>query len=223
MTKKLSPLLLAVALLVGLASPVVAYQIVDLASNQVSGKLPVSKGGTGQSALAAGVVKSDGGAGVYSGAVTNSDVDPAAGIVFSKLGAAGGAESLGAQSFATTVDSKGTLTDVEPHHLITSDGGANVLDSWTIATNAVENVATQCSAVNSTHDAGAAYCRQASFLNNDGGVVQIGTTQDCGSLESVSAWDVTIDNSGATVRVKVTGDTTTIAWSCVSSRVEVVP
>lgn len=167
------------------------------------------------------VLKVSGASATTYGYVVNANIDSAAAIDYSKFGS--GTQSLAAQQFSSTVDTKGTLVDVQPKNVQTTDATATTIDSFTIASNTTLIVTTVITAVKSDNTQGAAYFRTAAFRNNAGTVAQISTTQDGGTFEDDSSWDVTVDNVTTTVRIRVTGKAaTTIRWTCVSTRLEVI-
>ena len=59
---------------------------------------------------------------------------------------------------------------------------------------------------------GASYIRKASFMYDGATLNQYGTTVDDFTGEMSAAWDCTIDNTGNTVRVLVTGAAANITW-----------
>ncbi len=156
------------------------------------------------------------------GSILNADINASAAIDYSKLGT--GTQSIGAQQFNSTVDTKGTTRDVQPKNVQTTDATVTTLDSFTIASNTTLVVSAAITAVKSDNSQGASYFRSAAFRNNAGSVSQISATQDGGTFEDDVVWDATIDNSTTTIRIRVTGKAaTTIRWTCVSTRLEVIP
>jgi hypothetical protein len=124
----------------------------------------------------------------------------------------------------TANDTKGTLKDVYPLNVQTTDATVTTLGSFTIPSNTGLIVTAVISAVKSDLSQAAAYIRTACFRNNAGTVAQVSTTQNGGEFEDDSTWDATIDNSTTTIRVRVTGRAaTTIRWTCTFTRLEVIP
>jgi len=164
---------------------------------------------------------SSGGVVSYS-TILNAHVDAAAAIAYSKLGT--GTQSIGAQQYDSTVDSKGTERTVEPKHVQTTDATVTTLDSFTLASGTAVIWTAVITAINTTGSQAAMYVRTAGFRNNAGTVSQVGATQASVTLEDDVAWDATIDFTGTTPRIRVTGKAaTTLQWSCTSQRVEVIP
>lgn len=155
------------------------------------------------------------------GYLVNANVDAAAAIDYFKLGT--GNQSIGAQQFSSTVDTKGTIIDVQPKNVQTTNATVTTLDSFTIASDTTLVISAVITAVKSDNTQGAAYIRTAAFRNSGGSVSQISTTQDGGTFEDDADWDTTIDNSTTTIRIRVTGKAaTTIRWTCVTTRLEVI-
>lgn len=198
---------------------IITIPTINLAGSGVSGILPLTKEA---SPTSTGLAKVSSGNWVSSAStLVNADVSSSASIDYSKLGT--GTQSLGAQQFASTVDSKGTITDVQPKNIQTTTATPAAIDSFTIASNSTLMITSVITAVKSDNSLGACYIRTAAFRNNAGTVAQIGTTQDGGTFEDDTDWDATIDNSTTTIRIMATGKAaTTIRWACVSSRLVVV-
>jgi len=130
--------------------------------------------------------------------------------------------TLNSQEFDSTVDSKGTARDVQPKHVITTDSTVTTLDSFTIPNDSTMIVSSAISAITNDYTNGGAFSLTAAFRNNAGTVAQIGTTQSTSLLDN-SSWAATIDNSGTTIRIRVTGVlATTITWSAISTRLECI-
>jgi hypothetical protein len=56
-------------------------------------------------------------------------------------------------------------------------------------------------------------------IKRDGGTVTLGSVVDVWTDEETAAWDCTVDLSGTTVRVRVTGEGgKTIDWGCTATR-----
>lgn len=168
-----------------------------------------------------------GGTDVEYGQVVNASVASNAAIDYSKLGV--GAQSVGAQSFESTVDANGTETSKLPVSAQTTDATETTLDSFSVGSYSDDTTivwTVVVAAIKSDGSQGAAYSRTAAFRLDASGptLTQIGTTQAGFSLEDDADWDCDIDNSGTTVRCRVTGKAaTTIRWTVISSRLEVIP
>lgn len=124
----------------------------------------------------------------------------------------------------STNDAKGTLKDEYPHSVQTTDATATTIDSFTLASNTAVIVTSVFSAIKSDGTQAGLYVRSAAFRNSGGTVTQLGTTVDAGSYADDGAWAATIDFTGTTIRARVTGKAaTTIRWTCVHTRLEVIP
>lgn len=142
---------------------------------------------------------------------------------YAKLGASGTTEQLVPQQFDSTINSKGTMRDVQPKNIATSNATTATLDSFIIPSNTTLIITTVITAVKSDNSQGGAFIRSAAFRNNGGSVSLIGSVQDGGTFTDDAAWAATLDNSTTTIRIRVTGVAATdIQWTCVSSRLEVV-
>jgi hypothetical protein len=123
----------------------------------------------------------------------------------------------------TTNNAKGTVNDANPVNVQTTDATVTTLDSFTLASGTAVTVSWLVAAIRSDSTQGAGYSVMASFRNNGGAVAQIGATQ-VQSLEDNSAWAATADNSGTTIRLRVTGAAgVTIQWTAVLTRLSVIP
>lgn len=94
--------------------------------------------------------------------------------------------------------------------------------TWTIPDEAVSSITVEASAIRSDGSVTASYIRRCR-IKRDGGTVTVGTVAEVYTDEEggFSAADVTINNSGSTGRVQVTGiAATTIDWVVVVSRLE---
>lgn len=104
----------------------------------------------------------------------------------------------------------------------TTDATVTTIFSWSILDEAVTTETAEVSAVKSDGSVTASYVRRAR-IKRDGGTVTVGTVNDMFTDEEggFSACDTTIDASGSSGRVRVTGlAATTIDWGLVSSRME---
>lgn len=103
----------------------------------------------------------------------------------------------------------------------TTDATATTIFSWTPADEATTMVTVELAVCTSTGSAGATYVRRCR-IKRDGGIVTVGTVSDVVTDEDGFNGDVTIDNSGTTARVRVTGVAATTAdWGCVVTRMVV--
>ena len=103
----------------------------------------------------------------------------------------------------------------------TTDATQTTAYSWSVTDEAVTMVTAEVTVVTSTGAAGATYIRRCR-IKRDGGTVTVGSVTDVSTDEDGFNGDVTIDNSGATARVRVTGVAATTAdWGCVVTRMEV--
>jgi hypothetical protein len=120
-------------------------------------------------------------------------------------------------------NSKVTLrTDIS--NVQTTNATQTTVYSWTLTNNALTSVDVTIVAIHSTINDGARFKRGAEFINKAGAVSQINTTNDNGTNTSAGlTWDATIDFSGTTGRVRVTGATsTTIQWGAVVEIREII-
>lgn len=103
----------------------------------------------------------------------------------------------------------------------TTDATVTTLFSFTPTDEAVTMLTVEVLAVLSTGAETNAYVRRAR-IKRDGGTVTVATPEETFTDEETAAWDCTIDNSGTTVRVRVTGEAAhTIDWGCVATRLVV--
>lgn len=121
-------------------------------------------------------------------------------------------------------DTKGTEQNRLPVHVQTTDATVTTLDSFTIPSNCTVIWSAAVAAEKSDNTQGAGYLLTAVFRNNGGTVAQISTTQQGGVFEDDATWDATMDFSGTTARIRVTGKAaTTIQWSSISTYLQVIP
>lgn len=136
----------------------------------------------------------------------------------------GGTPVISGASSSTSNNAKGTVKDVNPVNVQTTDATVTTLDSFTLASNTTVTVSALVTAVKSDNSQAAAYSLIAIFRNNAGTVTQVGTTSKNVIGEDNASWDATIDNSTTTIRIRVTGVlATTIQWTCISSQLSVIP
>lgn len=155
--------------------------------------------------------------------IDNSCISNSAGIAWGKL-ASGAANLPAVTSFVTTVDAKCTLKSREPVHVQTTDATQTTLDSFTLGSETSSTVTWTVTGVKSDGSQMAGYSVTACFKNDGGTLTQVGTTVVTVLGESDAAWDCTIDNSGTTIRLRVTGKAaTTIQWGAAGSSLEVIP
>lgn len=109
-------------------------------------------------------------------------------------------------------NSYGTITELVKS-VQTTDATETSLYTWTITDEAVSLVDVAVTAIKSDGTSGASYKRSMTFRRDGGTVSAIGTVRDNQTDEDASGWDVNIDNSTSTGRVRVTGAAaTTIRW-----------
>jgi hypothetical protein len=105
----------------------------------------------------------------------------------------------------------------------TTDATVTSAFTWTITDEAVTVVTVEACAVQNTGSTTASYVRRVR-IKRDGGTVTVGTVESTFTDEEAgfATCDITIDNSGSTGRVRVTGVlATTIDWGVVVTRLEV--
>ena len=104
----------------------------------------------------------------------------------------------------------------------TADAAQSIAYTFNLANNAGIHLDVLVTAINSGKTAGASFKRSADFRNNDGTAAQINDTQDGGSnLDAGLIWQCTIDCSGSSARVLVTGAAnTTVRWGIYVSVME---
>ena len=107
----------------------------------------------------------------------------------------------------------------------TTDATQSVAYTFSLANNAATHLDVLVTAINSGKTAGGSFKRSADFRNNDGTAAQINATQDGGSnLDAGLIWQCTIDRSGSSARVLVTGAAgTTVRWGIYVSVMETTP
>lgn len=128
---------------------------------------------------------------------------------------------------ATTITSNGnskvTITDVIAN-VQTTDATVTDIYTWTITDEAVTCLDVLITAVRSTGASGASYKRTLTYRRDGGTVSLIGSARDNQTDEDSSTWDVTVDNSTSTGRVRVTGaGSTTIQWGASIRLQTVIP
>lgn len=156
--------------------------------------------------------------------IADANVDAAAGVAYSKLGTPDGADYITPQTFQSINDAKGTLTDQQPENVQTTNATVTTIQTFALPSDTTTILTAVITAIKDDMTVGAAYVRTAAFRNNAGAVAQIGATQDGGTFEDDSAWDATVDFSGTSARVRVTGAAATnIRWSSVFSALTVLP
>jgi hypothetical protein len=114
-----------------------------------------------------------------------------------------------------TIEATATYGDFYTYlrEVSTTDATVTSLFTWTITDEAVSLVDVAITAVKSDGTAGASYKRSMTFRRDGGTVASIGSVRDNATDENTAGWDVTIDNSTSTGRVRVTGEAaTTIRW-----------
>lgn len=95
----------------------------------------------------------------------------------------------------------------------TTDATVTNLYTWTILDEAVTRVDAIVTAVLSTGATGASYSRTITFRRDGGTVSTVGSVRDNATDEDTAGWDVTLDNSTSTGRLRVTGaGGSTIRW-----------
>jgi hypothetical protein len=133
----------------------------------------------------------------------------------------GGSPVVSATSVVATGDARfQPKSDIA--HVQTTDATVTTIFSWTIVDEAVTTVCVEASAVKSDGSVTASYVRRVR-IKRDGGTVTVGTVNDIFTDEEAAfaACDITVDASGSTGRVRVTGiAATTIDWGTVVVRLE---
>jgi hypothetical protein len=100
----------------------------------------------------------------------------------------------------------------------TTDATVTTLFSFTPTDEAVTVLTVEALAVRSTGAEVNGYIRRVK-IKRDGGTVTLGSVVDVWTDEETAAWDCTVDLSGTTVRVRVTGEGgKTIDWGCTATR-----
>jgi hypothetical protein len=154
--------------------------------------------------------------------VTDADISASAAIACSKLG--GGAQTYAGSSYTSTADAKGTAAHREPVSVKTTDATPTTIDSFTLASNTAVAITALVTAIKSDGSQAGSWSVTACFRNNAGVVAQVGTTTSISIGVDDAAWTATADNATTTIRVRVTGKAaTTIRWTVVYTRLEVIP
>lgn len=139
-----------------------------------------------------------------SGNVTVTADDLASG----DLGASGGAwvvQTIGGRPIPWDTSFGATVT--------TTDATVTTCGSVTPTDLNVVRIVAHIVATKSSHDAGAAYWITGVFRRSGGTVTQISSTTTIDVAEDDATWNATLDVSGTSVRVRVTGKAaTTINW-----------
>ena len=144
-------------------------------------------------------------------------------LVYGTAPTLGGTVTYSGTGAVSSNDAKGTETDTNPVHVQTTDATVTTLDSFTLASGTALLVSWNVTAIKSDSTQAAGYLVSATFRNNAGTVAAVGSVQVI-AMEDDAAWDCTIDNSGTTIRLRITGKaSTTIQWSAVCSRLTVIP
>ena len=103
------------------------------------------------------------------------------------------------QIFETTDATQSTAVTVQ-----TETDEAYLVVAWVIAVDTTD------------YSQVAGYCRIATFKNDGGTLAAVGSVTDGGTMETDNTWDCTLDASGTTIRVRVTGEAAkTITWRVV--------
>lgn len=98
---------------------------------------------------------------------------------------------------------------------VTSDNTETTCGTYTVLTDVAAGVRCQITGIESDESEGAYYERSLGARNAAGTVTQIGATAAIVTVEDNATWNVTLDVSGTTVRVRVTGASDagkTISW-----------
>lgn len=135
----------------------------------------------------------------------------------------GGSPVITATTVTSNGNSKVTITDVIAN-VQTTNATVTDIYTWTITDEAVTCLDVLITAVRSTGASGASYKRTITFRRDGGTVSTIGSARDNQTDEDSSGWDVTVDNSTSTGRVRVTGAAaTTIQWGASIRLQTVIP
>jgi hypothetical protein len=135
----------------------------------------------------------------------------------------GGVPVLSGASMVTSNNAKGTVTNVNPVNVQTTDATTTILDSFVVASNSGGIASWLVTAIRADSGQGAAYTVTVGFRNQAGTPAIIATPQVI-PLEDNTVWDVTSNFSGTTLRLLVTGvAATTIQWTAVCTRLVVIP
>lgn len=134
-------------------------------------------------------------------------------------------EDLGPTTSATSWSHVGNARRKEYENIAniqTSDATVTSLFTWAIPDEAVSTITAEVEGIKTDGSATASYVRRVR-IKRDGGAVSVGTVDTTWTDEepAFAGCDVTIDNSGSTGRVRVTGiAATSIDWSCKVRRSE---
>lgn len=100
-----------------------------------------------------------------------------------------------------------------PATVQTTDATVTTVESVTTASDTSYTLHATVTAVKSDGSQMASYVLYASYRNDSGAVTQVGTTTVSHTAEDDATWDATLDISGTSIRVRVTGvAATTIRW-----------
>lgn len=160
-------------------------------------------------------IYSAGGQSYHAGALGVGQTTPAAQVHVTQ--GTLGSEVLRLESVATNDD---PVYTVSQGRVATTDATVTTLHTVSIAANRTyfieaRVVARRTGGSAGTADDGAAYVLQGTYKTASGTVTLIGSVTTTYSAESVAGWDATLDVSGASVRVRVTGAANTnITWHC---------
>lgn len=116
------------------------------------------------------------------------------------------------QLATTTTDAIDVTANVQ-----TTDNTITNLYTWTLDNNAVTTIDIRVTACRSNSAEADAWVGTITFVNAAGSITEV----DAADIiqRGATAWVVTLDNSGTTARVRVTGETSkTIEWGCTVSR-----
>jgi len=172
--------------------------------------------------LGTGLVHSDSSGNLTSSTLVNADVSATAAIAYSKLGGTG-TETLNPQEFDSNINAKGTERNVLPKNVQTTDATVTTLDSFTLASNTAVLWTSMVTAIRSDNAAAAGYQISGVFRNTSGTVSQIGSIQFTSIGADDATWTATMNFTGTTIRLQVTGKAaTTIQWTCITTRLEVI-
>jgi hypothetical protein len=126
-----------------------------------------------------------------------------------------------AETFSSTNNAKGTVRDASPVNVQTTNATVTTLDSFTLATGTAVYVSWLVTAVRSTLAEAKGFTVAGVFRNNGGTVTQEGASS---TPLGTPAWTAVTDFSGTQIRLRVTGAaSTTIQWTAVMTRLEVIP
>lgn len=142
----------------------------------------------------------------------------------------GGTEKLKIVPTQITINPQRTVSNGNSKTTITTDianvstTSATVTDlyTWTIANNAITVADFVITGLQTGIANAASYKRTVTFMNNAGTVTQIASVRDNGSDETDSSWDIIVDNSTTTGRLRVQGTANNITWACVVQLMETI-